>query len=159
MRFVKWDDMEFDLAFLPSPKYNEDQDGYRTLTGSPMTLWGVISNAEKEMQEECTAVLECLAYNAYLYTTPAVYKMSLMDEDYEEDTPKKKAFQMVRDGLQYEQGRILDLVLGTTIDTLISDAMLHGTPRDTLYAEYGETIESQLRAMNETFRALKEQTE
>ena len=101
---------EFKYAILPTPMYDVKQDGYRTTLGNPFTLWGIMRDVEeeREMLLECTAVIESLAYEGYLYTTPAVFEENTrLKYDDEANLRAIACYELIREGMTFDYGRIL----------------------------------------------------
>ena len=62
-------DSELSYGIVPVPKYDENQENYRTVMGNPVTLYSIsVSTPYKDI---CAAVLECMASNGYRLTTPS----------------------------------------------------------------------------------------
>ena len=67
----KLKDVDFSFGILPIPKYDLDQEDYRTCMAFPFTTY-VLSIASP-VPETAAATLELLAYQSYLLITPALF--------------------------------------------------------------------------------------
>ena len=100
----------FKYAVLPTPKYDDRQVGYRTAVDPNFTLWAVMKDVAKDedMLVECSAVLECLAYEAYCNTTPKIFENGLkVKYSDDENINTVKCFDLIREGVVYDLGRII----------------------------------------------------
>ena len=68
-------DSELTYGILPVPKYDENQQNYRTVMGNPITLYAVSRDSAVPDVDE--AVLECMASEAYRLTTPAIFENNM----------------------------------------------------------------------------------
>lgn len=69
----KMGDAEFDYGCVPMPKYNAEQTDYCSPVRQPISLYGFFVNLPAERISMDTAVLECMASEAYRTTTPKVF--------------------------------------------------------------------------------------
>ncbi len=109
--------VSFKYAVLPTPKYDDRQVGYRTCMANPFTLWAVMKDVaeDPDMLSECSAVLEVLAYQAYCNTTPQIFETNLKVKYTDENNlDTVKCFDLIRDGVVYDLGRMIpDTEIGT----------------------------------------------
>lgn len=68
-------DVDFSFGILPIPKYDTDQDDYKTCMAFPFTTY-VLSVASNS-PEAAAATLELMAYQSYLLITPALFEESM----------------------------------------------------------------------------------
>ncbi|MDD4773216.1 MAG: hypothetical protein PHZ09_06375 [Eubacteriales bacterium] len=86
--------MEADFGLLPSPKYDEDQEGYYCHVDAAAPLMCVINTVSEP--ERTSAVLEALYYYGYKYVRTAYYDVALTGKH-------------IRDG---DSAEMLDVILG-----------------------------------------------
>ena len=99
--------VEWDYGILPTPLYNEDQEDYITLLGNPITLWSIMKGAKSPSMS--SAVLECLASEAYRKTSPALFENN-MKYRYTPDAAGKgdgaRMFDVISENISFDLGRI-----------------------------------------------------
>ena len=111
-------DTELSYGIVPVPKYDESQTNYRTVMGNPVTLYGVtIGNPKKDT---CTAVLECMASNAYRLTTPAIFENN-MKKKYSTDDANAQMYDIVRESISFELGRFFNKFLSNITDIFFAE--------------------------------------
>ena len=102
MRNVEWE-----FGILPTPLYDKDQENYITLLGNPITLWSVMQGAKDPSMS--TAVIECLASEAYRKTSPALFENN-MKYRYTPDSAGQgdgaRMFDIIRENISFDLGRI-----------------------------------------------------
>ncbi len=102
LRSVDWE-----YGILPNPLYDKSQEDYVTLLGNPITLWSVMEGAKDTSMS--TAVIECLASEAYRKTSPALFENN-MKYRYTPDTLGKgdsaRMFDIIRDNISFDLGRM-----------------------------------------------------
>jgi len=122
MRNVDWE-----FGILPTPLYDESQDDYITLLGNPISLWSVMQNAKDPQMS--TAVIECLASEAYRKTSPALFENN-MKYRYTPDNAGKgdgaRMFDLIRKNISFDLGRIFSESL-SYMSEMPSDAAANGT--------------------------------
>ena len=106
-------DSELTYGILPVPKYDENQQNYRTVMGNPVTLYAVSrDSAHPEIDE---AVLECMASEAYRLTTPAIFENN-MKKKYSIDDVNAQMYDIVRETVSFELGRFFNQYLSDITD-------------------------------------------
>ena len=100
---AKLSDTPFAYGILPTPKFNADQDGYRTCLSFPYTMY-MISTASS-IPETAAATIELLAYQSYLHVTPALFEESLKLR-YADQSDDAFMFDYIRDGVVIDVGRL-----------------------------------------------------
>jgi hypothetical protein len=96
-------EVDFTYGILPIPKYNEDQNGYKTCLSFPFTVY-MLSNATK-ISEAAAATLELMAYQSYINITPALFEES-MKLRYADQSDDAFMFDYIRDGVVIDVGRL-----------------------------------------------------
>ena len=100
-------DADWEYGILPNPLYDENQENYITLLGNPFTLWCIMDNAADPSMS--TAVIECMASEAYRRTTPALFENN-MKYRYTPDVANKgdstRMFDIIHDNISFDLGRM-----------------------------------------------------
>ena len=98
---------DWEYGILPNPLYDENQEDYITLLGNPFTLWCIMDNAADPSMS--TAVIECMASEAYRKTTPALFENN-MKYRYTPDVANKgdstRMFDIIHDNISFDLGRM-----------------------------------------------------
>ncbi len=111
-------DSELSYGIVPVPKFDAEQKNFRTVMGNPVTLYGVtIGNPKKDT---CTAVLECMASNAYRLTTPAIFENN-MKKKYSTDDANAQMYDIVRESISFELGRFFNKFLSDITDIFFAE--------------------------------------
>lgn len=113
-------DVEFGYGVVPAPKWSSDQEAYYTCAGNPFMLYAVVADCTRP--DLASAVLECWAYEAYNYTTPAIFEVT-MKIRFAKDSETAKMYDLIRDGVTFDLGRIYGITLNDMTQTLYRDAM------------------------------------
>ena len=124
---IKLGDVAFKYACLPTPMYDTKQDGYRTCIGNPFTLWGIMKSVESDFDRlvECTAVLECLASEAYRLTTPQIFEVGFKVKYSDIDAPETvECFDLIREGVVFDLGRIFAREIGKSISSMFASCIV-----------------------------------
>ena len=106
-------DSELTYGILPVPKYDENQQNYRTVMGNPITLYAV--SRDSAIPETDHAVLECMASEAYRLTTPAIFENN-MKKKYSIDDVNAQMYDIVRETVSFELGRFFNQYLSDITD-------------------------------------------
>ncbi|MBR5365438.1 MAG: extracellular solute-binding protein [Clostridia bacterium] len=106
-------DSELTYGILPVPKYDENQQNYRTVMGNPITLYAV--SRDSAIPEIDQAVLECMASEAYRLTTPAIFENN-MKKKYSIDDVNAQMYDIVRGTVSFELGRFFNQYLNNITD-------------------------------------------
>ena len=103
---------DWEYGILPHPLYNEDQENYITLLGNPFTHWCIMQDADNPSMS--SAVIECLASEAYRKTSPALFENN-MKYRYTPDSLNKgdgaRMFDIIRDNISFDLGRMFAVEL------------------------------------------------
>ncbi len=98
---------EWEYGILPNPLYDENQEDYITLLGNPFTHWCIMDGARDASMS--TAVIECMASEAYRRTSPALFEMN-MKYRYTPDSSNKgdsaRMFDIIRENISFDLGRM-----------------------------------------------------
>lgn len=113
-------DADFEFGVVPAPKWSADQEAYYTCAGNPFTLYAIIGNSQRA--DEVSAVLDQWAYRAYKITTPAIFETT-MKIRYAKDSETARMYDIIRDGVTFDLGRIYGITLEDMTQTLYRNAM------------------------------------
>ncbi len=113
-------DVDFSYGFLPMPKYDEDQEGYRTCLSFPYTVY-TLSTAAPDA-EASAATIELLAYESYLHVTPAVFEES-MKLRYSDQSDDAYMFDKIREGVVIDIGRLFTVQLDNMSFSIFRNAV------------------------------------
>ncbi|MGM9683108.1 MAG: hypothetical protein ACI3XQ_05880 [Eubacteriales bacterium] len=97
-------------AFLPMPKYDEEQKDYCTDIGNPHTVYS-ISNATEDKKNICAAVLECLASESYRRVMPVVFEIT-MKARYSADPDASEMYDIERRTITFDFGKVFSFIIG-----------------------------------------------
>lgn len=92
------------FGILPVPKYDENQKSYFTTVGFTYSLYSIPRDTADPGRS--SAVLEALGSEAYRITTPAVF-VTTMQTRYSKDDRTSRMFDIVRDSVSFDVGRLL----------------------------------------------------
>lgn len=135
---------EINYGILPIPKYDSEQENYHTTLGMEYSMFSVPSVA-RDVDMSC-AVLESLAHDGYVNLNPVIfdslkYRYSLRNDD-------KEMFEILRGGISYDAGRILNVV---DIFSLVRRTVRDNAQITTYYAESSSKFEAGLNEINFAF--------
>ncbi len=142
-------DVSFDFGVAPAPKWNSDQEAYYTCAGNPFTLYSVMGNSTRP--DMAAAVLECWGYQAYNTTTPAIFEIT-MKIRFAKDSESAKMYDMIRDGVTFDLGRIYGLTMKNLTQSLYRNAMADRSSWTARRAMYTSQMETYLVGINEAYR-------
>ena len=94
---------DFKYGMLPIPKYDEEQDDYKTCMAFPFTLYSVSVTAKDP--NASAATLECLASESYRRVTPALFEQS-MKIRYSDDAEDSFMYDTIRRTVAMDLSRI-----------------------------------------------------
>lgn len=92
------------FSILPIPKYDEKQERYYTVPQNPYTLYAITANAKDSAR--ASAILECLASNAYGNVTPAMHTRTVKLDNFATDSDSLAIYDLLRESLVYDHGRL-----------------------------------------------------
>ena len=144
--------VDWEFGILPTPLYDLEQEEYITLLGNPITLWCVMQNAKDPQMS--TAVLECMASEAYRKTSPALFENN-MKYRYTPDNAGKgdsaRMFDIIRTNINFDLGRLFSDSL-SYMSEMPSDAAANGSSWGTIMKQQKVALG---RAMNNLNKALE----
>ncbi len=140
---------DWEYGILPNPLYDESQEDYITLLGNPFTLWCVMKGAADTSMS--TAVIECLASEAYRKTSPALFEMN-MKYRYTPDSANKgdgaRMFDLVRDKISFDLGRMFAAEMNYISEQPLRTAMA-GNSWATVGTQMVRALNKKLASLNE----------
>ena len=147
-------DTEFSYGILPTPKFNEDQDGYRTCLSFPYTMY-MVSTAST-IPEAAAATLELMAYQSYLHITPALFEES-MKLRYADQSDDAFMFDYIRDSVVIDVGRLFTTELDKMSYSIFRDAIKKNSPGTYLISAkaYERPFKNNIKDINESLNKLK----
>ena len=117
--------VDFAYGILPAPKYDENQENYITCMANPFTLYAI--SRDCETPDTSAAVLEAMGSAGYRMTTPAIFETN-MKVKYSENDINAQMYDIVRDGVDFELGRIFGTALDYACTEYIQNAIWANSP-------------------------------
>ncbi len=147
-------DASFSYGILPTPKYDKDQEGYRTCLSFGYTLYNLSTAAPDA--EAAAATLELLAYQSYLNVTPALFEES-MKLRYADQSDDAFMFDYVRDGVIIDIGRLFTTQLDKMSYSIFRNALVKNTVSSYTSAQkaHEKTLNIRIASINESLKNLK----
>ena len=96
-------EVSFDFAILPFPKYDADQENYCTTTSYWVSMFSIPANANNP--DMSAAVLECLGSYGYRYLTTVIYEQAFQYR-YLDTLENAAMFDLLHDTLVFDPGKI-----------------------------------------------------
>lgn len=119
---VKLRDVDFKYSLLPTPMYNSAQKKYITTLAFPYTMYGIPSNASDDTKLMAEAFIECMASESYRTVTPALFEQ-VMKVQYADSDDDSRMYDIIREGVTFELGRIYCDDLGAYPYKLFRDSI------------------------------------
>ena len=132
----------FTFGVLPTPKYSADQENFVTILGFPYTLYAVSTSSEQP--DKAAWALECLCSEGYRTITPALFELS-MKIRYSSDNDASRMFQLIRDNISFDVGRIFTSSLNNIPYSTFRAAVKLTTASD--YSRQAKAGESRMKNM------------
>ena len=140
--------VDWEFGILPTPLYDLNQEHYITLLGNPITLWSVMTDAKNPTMS--SAVIECLASEAYRKTSPALFENN-MKYRYTPDVAGKgdgaRMFDLIRENISFDLGRIFSESL-SYMSEMPSDAAANRTSWATLSKQQTRALTKAIGNLN-----------
>lgn len=132
--------LEFDVGFVPYPKFDEQQENYVVCTSNAYSLWAIPLGVKNP--EMSAAVLENMAYEGYIQITPAIFETAYkVKYNTTESTLQSEVFDIVRENLVFDIGRIMNTSFAN-IFNMVPDAILKNS------GNFTSVFSSSQRALN-----------
>ncbi len=100
----KLKESDFEFGILPIPKYDAEQEDYRTCMAFPFTTY-VLSTASPDANA-AASTLELMAYQSYLLITPALFEES-MKVRYSDAGDDSLMYNIIRENVVIDLGRLM----------------------------------------------------
>ncbi len=134
-------DSELSYGIVPVPKYDENQENYRTVMGNPVTLYSI--SASCQYKDICAAVLECMGSNGYRLTTPAIFENN-MKKKYSVDDVNAQMYDIVRESVSFELGRFMNKYLSNITDIFFAALVNNDANWGSTAARYNKPLGKQM---------------
>ena len=150
----KLSDTDFSYGILPTPKFDANQEGYRTCLSFPYTMY-MVSTASS-IPETAAATIELMAYQSYLHVTPALFEES-MKLRYADQSDDAFMFDYIRDAVVIDVGRLFTTELDKMSYSIFRDAIKKNSPGGYLGTQkaYDRTFKNNIDDINESLKKLK----
>lgn len=146
---------EMKFGIVPLPKYNADQDNYRTMAGFTYTMYSIASNSSSKT--EAAAALEALASDSYRRVTPALFE-NYFKLRMSQNVNVYRMWDIIRDACVCDAGRAFTNQLHdygwSYFRNTVMDSMISGTVQYT--SDFGtikEKLTGDITALNDFYRA------
>ena len=147
-------EVDWEFGILPTPLYDANQEEYITLLGNPITLWCVMANAKDPQMS--SAVLECMASEAYRKTSPALFENN-MKYRYTPDVAGKgdgaRMFDIIRTNINFDLGRLFSDSL-SYMSEMPSDAAANRTSWATVMKQQKVALTRAMSTLNKSLEAI-----
>lgn len=144
-------DSGFNYGIVPVPKYTADQASYSTCMGFPYTLYAISNTSEHA--NEAAIVLECLGSEGFRTITPALFELT-MKERYVTDGKASMMFDIIREGVSFDLGRIYASNMGRLTYNVYRGEFVRdgGTQYASTYAGSVDALNGYLAKLMENFQ-------
>lgn len=144
----------FSFGILPIPKYDTDQEDYRTCLGFGYTMY--MLSAAAPNAEAAAATIELMAYQSYLNITPALFEES-MKLRYADQSDDAFMFDIIRECVDIDVARLFTTQLEKMSYSIFRNAV-NGNAAGSYISQqkvYEKTLEKKLDDINEILKNLK----
>lgn len=142
-------DTEFEYGVLPTPKWDETQEQYRSTTSYLGSLYSIpLDAADADMS---SAIMEALAIEGYYELAPAFFETALKVK-YSSDNDSARMYDIIRSSVTYDFGRVFSMGGLNSIPGKIR-SMVSGNDTNwaSAYAANIDTLETKLAELVEKF--------
>lgn len=147
-------DTSFSFGILPIPKYDTNQENYRTCLGFGYTMY-MLSTAAPNA-EAAAATLELMAYQSYLNVTPALFEES-MKVRYADQSDDAFMFDIIRDTVDIDVARLFTMQLDKMSYSIFRNAV-NGNAAGSYISQqkvYDRSLGKKISDINETLKNLQ----
>ena len=146
--------VSFSFGILPIPKYDTNQESYKTCLSFPYTMY-MISTAANNANA-AAATIQLMAYESYKTITPALFEES-MKSRYADQSDDALIFDYIREGVVIDIGRLFTKQLDNLSYSIFRGAVKNSNAGGyaSTAARYTKTLNSKLKTINESIDALK----
>lgn len=147
-------DTDIGFGVIPMPKYDTDQEGYSTCLGFPYTLYAI--SAGSSHAEAAAYLLEALASEGYRTVTPALFEVS-MKVRYVDDPTAARMFDIVRDSVSFDVGRIFTSSLNNYPFKIFRDSLTNNESYSLNFSRAQAPLKASLKKFNAQFEKIANQ--
>ncbi len=147
----KVDDIDFKYGIVPCPKYDINQESYRTALGNPTSFYSVYALADDPNM--VAAFLECWASEGYRNTTPAVFEQT-MKLRYSETSVESEMYDKMRGGIVFDVGRYYNGQLANMSDNW-DNACISGQNWKVVVKQYEKAINKALTNIATAYQTIQ----
>ena len=147
-------DTDIGFGVIPMPKYDTDQEGYSTCLGFPYTLYAI--SAGSSHAEAAAYLLEALASEGYRTVTPALFEVS-MKVRYVDDPTAARMFDIVRDSVSFDVGRIFTSSLNNYPFKIFRDSLTNNESYSLNFSRAQASLKASLKKFNAQFEKIANQ--
>ena len=141
---------------LPTPKHDAEQEKHITCLEFGFTMYSASITVDDAKRDMIGAMLECMASEAYRTVTPAVFETA-MKLKYSSDSADSVMYDIIRDGISFDTGRIFCEPLDKLTFSAFREACNLATPNWTsIMKAKGKIIQKKLDTLIETLANLPE---
>ena len=146
--------VSFSFGILPIPKYDTNQESYKTCLSFPYTMYMISTSANNA--NAAAATIQLMAYESYKTITPALFEES-MKSRYADQSDDALIFDYIREGVVIDIGRLFTKQLDNLSYTIFRGAVKNSNAGGyaSTAARYTKTLNSKLKTINESINALK----
>lgn len=146
--------VDFSFGILPIPKYDTNQDGYKTCLSFPYTVY-MISTASKNA-EAAAATIELMAYENYVNVTPVLFEET-MKARYADQSDDSFMFDYIREGVVIDIGRLFCIQLDNMSYSIFRTAVNKNAAGSyaSSASQYSKTFNIMLNDINKSLDKLK----
>ena len=146
-------DMKNDYGILPYPKYDEVQENYHTLVHDSYSMVFIPATSELEA---AAAVIEEMAYQSYIYTTPAYFNVALKGKYMRDgDGPAIQIIDMIRENAYCDLGYVYNYAINEA-GLLIRNLMMNKQSNlSSVYAAKESSAKAKLEDLIEAYNAIQ----
>ncbi len=144
----------FSYGILPAPKYDKEQENYRTCMSFPYTMY-LLSTASPN-SDAAAATLELMAYQSYLLITPALFEQS-MKLRYSDESDDSFMYDIIRENVVIDVGRLFSTQLGNMSYNIFRSAVAGNSPGAyaSLKASQERSFQRSIDRINQSIEKLK----
>lgn len=142
------DKVEFSCGIVPVPKYDQNQEKYRTNLGNPYTIYAV--NATSKKVEAAVTTLEAMGSENYRSVTPAVFEVA-MKVRYSDDAQTSQVFDILKEGVSFDLGKLYGTSFGDVTSNLFPN-----TANSANYSSFLSQLKMSERVINKGIKDLME---
>ena len=145
--------IDVNFGILPIPKYDTNQEEYRTCLGFGYTMYMLSTAANNP--EAAAATLELMAYQSYLNVTPALFEES-MKMRYADQSDDSFMFDLIRDGVEIDIARLFTTQLDKMSYSIFRNAVNNNAAGSYISQQkaYEKSINRKITDINEGFNSL-----